>query len=42
MKAWQIVELRPIPQNLNPDHAAALFVAYQTAYVALFRRAELA
>ena len=35
-------QLLPIPQDMDPDHAAALFVAYQTAYVGLFRRAQLA
>lgn len=34
-------QLLPLPQDMTTDHAAALFVAYQTAYVGLFRRAQL-
>jgi len=34
-------QILPIPHDLDAEHAAALFVAYQTAYVGLFRRAGL-
>lgn len=34
--------LLPIPDDLSDAKAAALFVAYQTSYMALFRRAHLA
>lgn len=33
--------LLPVPDKMPPEHAAALFVAYQTAYVGLMRRGRL-
>lgn len=34
-------QILPIPPDMDADHAAALFVAYQTSYVGMFRRARL-
>lgn len=34
-------QILPIPADMDLEHAAALFVAYQTSYVGLFRRAGL-
>ncbi|WP_106848809.1 NADPH:quinone oxidoreductase family protein [Blastococcus sp. Marseille-P5729] len=33
--------LLPVPDKMSPEHAAVLFVAYQTAYVGLMRRGRL-
>ncbi|PRZ43977.1 NADPH:quinone reductase-like Zn-dependent oxidoreductase [Antricoccus suffuscus] len=34
-------QILPVPPDMDANHAAALFVAYQTSYVGMFRRAGL-
>lgn len=35
------IQLLPVPANMPAEHASVMFAAYQTSYMALFRRAHL-